>query len=143
MSQQNLEIVQSWLECFVGDEDAFRATIHPEMVWFPFEENHTPSYGVGGAMRIRTNWLEAWEEMQAELEGIVDEGDDVVASIHVSGRGKSSGVEVDVHLHMHFKVRDGQIVYLYEHTDKASAIQAARQKHRQDARYAAESQEGR
>jgi len=27
--------------------------IHPEIEWSPFEESHTPSYGVEGALRIR------------------------------------------------------------------------------------------
>jgi ketosteroid isomerase-like protein len=104
--------------------DAFRDTIHPEIEWFPFEDNHTPSYGVGGAMRIRNGWLDAWDEMTADLEH--DEaGDSVVATVHVTGRGKSSQVEVDVRLHLHFKVQDQKIIYVFEHTDRAEALEAA------------------
>jgi ketosteroid isomerase-like protein len=75
-------------------------------------------------MRIRNGWLDAWEEMEVEVEDIVDQGDQVVASLHVWGRGKSSGAEVDVMLHLHFQVRDDKIVYLYEHTDKRAALEA-------------------
>jgi ketosteroid isomerase-like protein len=125
VAQENVELVQRWIASFDSDADAFRNTLHPEIEWFPFEENHTPSYGVGGAMRIRNQWLDTWDEMQADLEQVVEESDSVVASIHVTGRGKSSGVEVDVRLHLHFKVRDDKIVYLYEHTDRAEALEAA------------------
>jgi ketosteroid isomerase-like protein len=41
------------------------------------------------------------------------------------GRGRVSGVEVDVHLHMHFKVRDGKIIYVFEYEDQAAALKAA------------------
>src|ERR671934_2117781 len=124
MSQANVELVQRWIESFDSDANAFRDTLHPEIEWFPFEENHTPSYGIGGAMRIRNQWLDAWDEMRADLEEIVEDGDSVVASVHVSGRGKSSGVEVDVRLHLHFEVRDGKIVYIFEFTDRSAALEA-------------------
>jgi ketosteroid isomerase-like protein len=125
MSQENVELVRTWLESFTDDADAFRDTLHPDLKWFPFEENHTPSYGIDGGMQIRSRWLDAWDEMEAELEGIVDEGDNVVASIRIRGRGKASGAAVDVRLHMLFRVRDGKVVHLYEHTDKAAALKAA------------------
>jgi ketosteroid isomerase-like protein len=125
MSRENVEVVQRWIATFVDDPDAFRDLLHPEIEWFPFEENHTPSHGVDGAMRIRNRWLGSWDEMRAEVEDVVDEGESVVASIHAVGRGKASGVEVDVRLHMHFKVRDGKIVYLFEHEDKVAALEAA------------------
>jgi ketosteroid isomerase-like protein len=124
MSQSNLEVVRTWMESFTEDAEAFRGTLHPELEWFPFEENHSPSHGVEGGMRIRNQWLDAWDEMEADVEGIVEEGDSVVASVHIRGRGKASGARVDVHLHFHFRVRDGQIVHLYEHVDKAEALSA-------------------
>ncbi len=124
MSQENVELVQRWFEFFVSDADAFRGTLHPELEWFPFEDNHTPSYGIGGGMRIRNAFVDAWSEMRVDMEEIVEEGDSVLASIHVTGLGKSSGVEVDTRLYMEFKIRDGRIVYVFEHTDRASALEA-------------------
>jgi ketosteroid isomerase-like protein len=126
VSQENVEIAQSWFESFVSsDPDDFRDTLHPEIEWFPFEDNHSRSYGIDAAMRIRNAWLEPWEEMRSELEEIHARDDSVLASIHIMGRGKTSGVEVDTRLHLHFKIRDGKIVYLFEHTDRAAALEAA------------------
>jgi ketosteroid isomerase-like protein len=113
------------MESFDGDAEVFRNTLHPRVEWYPFEDNHTPSHGIEGAMRIRNGWLDAWEEMQVELEQLVDNDDCVVASVHVTGRGKSSGVEVDVRLHLLFKVRDRKVAYVFEHTDRAAALKAA------------------
>ena len=38
---------------------------------------------------------------------------------------RCSGVEVDLHLYMHFKLRGGKIVYLYEYADRGEALEAA------------------
>jgi ketosteroid isomerase-like protein len=110
---------------FDGDADVFRDTLHPDIEWCPFEDNHTPSHGIEGAMRIRNGWLEAWDEMHVDLEQIVEEGDTIVASVHVTGRGKSSGVEVDTRVHLLFKTRDEKIAYIFEHTERAAALAAA------------------
>ena len=125
MSQDNVDVVEAWLASFTADADAFRETLHPEIEWFPFEDNHSPSHGIDAAMRIRSEWLASWNAMRAELEDVHDEGDSVIASVHVSGQGKTSGADVDVRLHMHFRMLDGKIVYLFEHTDKAEALAAA------------------
>jgi ketosteroid isomerase-like protein len=124
MSQQDVEVVRRWIWAFENDADAFREILHPEIEWCPFEENHTPSYGVEGAMRIRNGWLDTWDEHQIDLEDLSEEGDSFLASAHVMARGKASGVEVDVRLHLQFKLRDGKIVYIFEHEDRAAALEA-------------------
>ena len=39
-------------------------------------------------------------------------------------RGRGSGVAVDVRLYFHFKVRDDKVIYIFEHRDRASALEA-------------------
>ncbi|MFL5820874.1 MAG: nuclear transport factor 2 family protein [Solirubrobacteraceae bacterium] len=126
MSRENAEaLARRWISAF-DDPDAFRSTLHPDIVWFPFEDNHTPSHGVEAAMRIRDHWLDSWDEMRGDIEEVVGDGDSVVARVHVTAQGKTSGVEVDVRLFVHFKVRDGKIVYVFEHQDRAAALEALR-----------------
>jgi ketosteroid isomerase-like protein len=125
MSQKNVETVRRWLWAFDNDADTFRQLTHPEIEWMPFEDNHTPSNGVDGAMRIRNGWFDAWDEHRLEIEETFDGGgDDVVATVHLIGRGRVSGVEVDVLLYGHFKVGDGKVAYLYEHEDRGDALEA-------------------
>jgi ketosteroid isomerase-like protein len=125
MSQENVEIARRWILAFDNDTDTFSRLTHPEIGWMPFEDNHTPSNGLDGAMRIRNGWLDAWDEHRVEIEDALDGGDDdVVATVHLIGRGKGSGVEVDVRLYGHVKVRDGKVVYLYEHEDRVAALAA-------------------
>ena len=124
MSQENVELVRRSLWAFENDGEAFRETLHSEIEWRPFEDGHTPSFGPEGGMRIRNAWLDAWDEHRIDIEDVIDAGDDVVASLHMAARGKGSGVEVDVRLYLQFKVRDGKVVYVYEHEDKARALES-------------------
>jgi SnoaL-like protein len=125
MSQENLEIVRRWLSAFDNDTDTFRRLTHPEIEWMPFEDNHAPSNGLDGAVRIRDAWINSWAEHRINVEEMVDGGDDVFGSALLTGRGKASGVAVEVRLYGHFKVRDGAVVYLFEHQDRTAALKAA------------------
>jgi hypothetical protein len=42
----------------------------------------------------------------------------------VMAKGKASGVEVDVRLYMQFTVREGKVIYVFEHEDRADALKA-------------------
>jgi ketosteroid isomerase-like protein len=126
VAHQNLELVNTWMENFAGDADVFQDTLHPDIEWCPFEDNHTPSHGIEGAMRIRNGWLDAWDEMEVDMEQVVEGDDGIVASVHVTARGKTSGAEVDTRLHLLFRVRDHKIAYIFEHTDRAAALEAVR-----------------
>lgn len=119
------EVVRRWFWAFENDAEAFRDALHPEIEWFPIEENHTPSYGIEAAMRNRNQWLDTWDEHRFDLEEVFEEGDSVVASVHITARGKGSGVKVDVRFHAQFKVKDDKVVFIFDHEDKAVALEAA------------------
>jgi ketosteroid isomerase-like protein len=125
MSQENVEIVLRSIEAFEHDEEAWLRMADPAIVWHPIEEGHLPSRGLEDAVGVRRRWLESWDVFQIDVEEIKDGADSVVASVHLTGRGKGSGVEVDLRVHMHYKLRDGKIVYVYEYADRGEALEAA------------------
>jgi ketosteroid isomerase-like protein len=129
MSQENLEVhnkaVRRFFSAFENDTNAFRNTLHPEIEWFPIEENRTPTRGIEAAMWNRNAWLDTWDEHRLDLEEVVEEGDNVVALVHITGRGTGSGVEVDVRFYAQFKVRNGKVIYIFDHEDRAAALEAA------------------
>jgi ketosteroid isomerase-like protein len=129
MSQENVEVrnevVRRYVAAFESDTDGFRDTLHPEIEWYPIEENRTPTKGIEAAMWNRNAWLDTWDEHSLDLEEVIEDGDDVVALVHLTGRGASSGVEVDVRLYAQIKVRDGKIVYIYDDEDREAALEAA------------------
>jgi ketosteroid isomerase-like protein len=129
MSQENVEIrnkaVRRFVAAFEDDDDSFRSTLHPEIEWYPIEENRTPTRGIEAAMWNRNQWLDTWEEHRLDVEEVIEDGDSVVASVHIRARGKASGVEVDVRFYAQMKVREGKIVYIYDHEDRNAALEAA------------------
>src|SRR6266568_1180103 len=119
MSQENVEIVRQFVWAFEHDTDTFIRLAHPEIEWAPFEENHTVFHGVEGAMRVRTGWLETWAEHHIAIEEVLQADEDLVFTLHLTARGKGSGVEADVRLYLHIKVRERKVIYVFEHEDRA------------------------
>ncbi len=129
MLQESVEVrnkvVRRWFRAFEDDAVAFRDTLHPEIVWFPFEENRTPAYGIEGAMRNRNQWLEIWEEHRFDLKEVVEDGDNVVVLVHITARGRASGINVDFRLYAQFTVQDNKVIRIYDHEQRVSALEAA------------------
>jgi ketosteroid isomerase-like protein len=129
MSQENIEVrneaVRRFFAAFEDEDDAFRAALHPEIEWYPIEENRTPTRGIDAALWNRNQWLDTWDEYQQDVEEAIEDGDDVVACVHIKARGRGSGIEADVRFFAQFKVRDGKVAYIYDHDDRAAALKAA------------------
>ena len=119
------EAVRGFLAAFEEGDDAFRKTLDPEIEWCPIDENRVPLHGVDAAVRNRNAWLDTWDEHQMDVDEVVEEGDAVVALIHIAGRGRHSGVPADVRFYAQVRVRDGKIAYIYDHEDRAAALEAA------------------
>ena len=128
MSQENVrvgnDVIRRCLWALENDAAAFRATLHPEIEWFPIDENRGRLYGIEAAMRNRNEWFETWDEHRLEADEVAAEGDSVVVCVHITARGKISGAEVDVRFYAHVKLRDCKVVYIYDHEDKAAALEA-------------------
>jgi len=129
MSQEDTEIrneaVRDFFSAFEGGDDAFRAVLHPEIEWYPIEENRTPNRGIDAALRNQNEWLDAWDEHELKVEEVVENDDDVVVRVHIRARGRGSGIETDVRFYAQFKVRDGKVAYIYDHEDRMAALEAA------------------
>jgi len=80
--------------------------------------------------RWMSQFQEAWGELEADPVELVDSGDSVIALVHMSGRGRDSGVEVkggvDVHVMTfedgalsYFRIHPGE--YLRDHSEISDA----------------------
>src|SRR3954463_2033493 len=129
MSQENVdiqnEVVRSWLTAFEEDTNSFRALLHPEIEWFPIEENHTGLSGIEAAVRNRGQWLDTWGDHHFAVEEVVEDGERVVVLVHIKARGKASGVAVGLRFYAQFTVRDGKVIRIFDHPDRSSALRAA------------------
>ena len=72
----------------------------------------------------RNEWLDTWDEHRIDLEEVIEGSDGVVAVIHITATGKASGVETDVRFYAHIKMQDHQIVYIFDHRDRRTALKA-------------------
>ena len=120
------DAVRKFIAAFEGDDDVFGQTLHPEeFTWCPIDENRVALHGIEAAIRNRNAWLETWEEHRLDVDEVIEEGENVVASIHITARGKGSGASADVRFYAQVRTRDGKVTYIYDHEERAAALEAA------------------
>ena len=120
MSQENVEIVRGFL---VADVDDLLAYVDPGIVWNPVEEASAQGHDAVRASLAR--WKGAWAEYEVTHEEFVDAGDRVLVTLHLRGRGRGSGVEIDGRLFDVYTIRNGEIVRMDEFTERSAALEAA------------------
>ena len=84
-------------------------------------------YGPEGHCRVMEDWNEAWQEWDAEIDEIIEEGRDQVLFIaRVSGVGAASGIKVDEWSAGRYTFREGRILRVEGalHSDKERALEA-------------------
>lgn len=130
MSQENVARARYGFEAFNrGDIDAIVAGLHPDVVW----EESTPAFtglsrtyeGHEGFRQWVADVLEAWENLSSVNNEYIDAGDNVIVVAHFRGRGRASGVEVEMDFYNVLSFRDDQIVHRRLYTDRESALEAA------------------
>jgi ketosteroid isomerase-like protein len=129
MSAENVEVVRrSWDALNRGGLDAIAEFWHPDIEWRA-AEGEVDDVGVfNGREAMRRyygDWLDTFDEWQAEVEEVVFEDDErVVAVIHTSARGRASGVRAEGHYAIVYTVREGQIVRGREYGSPEQALEA-------------------
>jgi len=128
MSQENVAIVRRAWEAFVRrDNDTALALYDPEIEIDLRDENvgTRAYYGIEGVQRYFRDLMSAFGDMTSEVEEWIDAGDQVVAMVRSYGRGRRSGVPVDM-LEAHvWTVREGKLRRLQTFATKAEALEAA------------------
>ena len=124
MSQENVEIAQRFLEsCSRGDLDGALAHADPKIVWNPTQEGQAE-----GITRVRATmerWEDSFEDLEVTYEETIDAGDRVLVKTHVSGRGRGSGVEVNMRSYMLWTLQGEKVLRMDEFTERAEALEAA------------------
>jgi ketosteroid isomerase-like protein len=133
MSQANVEIVRDGYEAFRARGEFAEELVAPDFVWDMSTFRGWPEQqiyeGPQGARSFLTNWADAWEDWQMEVEALHDAGDRVVAVVRQRGRSKTTGLPVDMCFAMVWTVRDGKNTRMEMYADPAEAIEAVRLQH--------------
>jgi ketosteroid isomerase-like protein len=125
MSQENIEIVRNAFDAFTrGDlEGVLRVCDENIVITQPPElPGASPQQrGHNGMLEAFGIWPEQWDDYQIEILRIADPGDYVVVTTKQGGRGKQSGVEVEMEFTFVFTVRDEKVVewQIFMHEDQA------------------------
>jgi ketosteroid isomerase-like protein len=113
MSQENVEIVRSAFQAFEqGDMEAvlrlcdenIEITQASELLGVPRHQ-----HGHAGVLEAFAIWPDLWDDYQIEILRLADVGDHVIVTTINRGRGKDSGVPVEMPFTFLFSVRAGKI----------------------------------
>jgi ketosteroid isomerase-like protein len=128
MAQGNVEAVRRvygrWAR---GDFTASMDLLDPQAVLIigPDFPDAGTYEGVEGIREYMRGFLEPWTRVTIAAEELTDAGDAVLAAVHQSGVGKSSGVETEFRYFQVWTFRDGNVVRLEGFRDRAQARVAA------------------
>jgi ketosteroid isomerase-like protein len=129
MSQQNVEIVRRLWQAFAdGGLDALIEYFDREINWRAMEgapDDVGEMNGRDAVRRYLQDWLDTFEDITSVPVELLDCGDDhVVATIHVTGRARLSGIETELRYAVVYTLRDGKIVRGREYADRQQAVAA-------------------
>jgi ketosteroid isomerase-like protein len=114
MSQENVEIVRAAFAAFgEGDmEGVLRLCDENIEITQPAELLGAPrdQHGHAGVLEAFAIWPDLWEDYSVEIVRLAAIGDRVIATTINRGRGKDSGVPVEMPFTFLFSVRAGKIV---------------------------------
>ena len=118
MSQANVEVVRRFLLLEVDEALTY---VDPDIVWNPAEESATQGHDAVRASLVR--WKSEWDDYELLPEEFEHMGDRVVAAVHLRGRGRGSGIEVDARFYEVYTLREGKVITttLYQHHTEAVA----------------------
>jgi ketosteroid isomerase-like protein len=129
VSQENVEILRRSNATFKRRaRDAALADFHPDVEWRDLLHAPDTPELIRGIPALRANW-DTWEEVfddfTVEVDEYVDVGDCVLVVTHWRGRGKDSGLAIDLKTVDVYEFADGKIVRVtLSYSDKDAALKA-------------------
>jgi len=127
MSQENVQVIREGYDAFNGGNiEGVVATLDPDIEWWPAaDEPITEPYrGHDGYRSLVAEIRDYVPDLQAEIEEVFAVADRVVTCVRFWGRGRDSGVPVEIRETNVARFRDGKIVEVREYREKAEALEA-------------------
>jgi ketosteroid isomerase-like protein len=82
-------------------------------------------HGHEGLRTLFREWYGAWMDYEDDLEDLIDAGDKVVALVTSRGRGRASGVPVELKTPAVWTIREGRIIRVEWFQTPGKALEAA------------------
>ena len=127
MSEENVEIVREAHERFTNTAQPIWEKIDADTEVFDHDipDARNPYRGVDGVADWLSDFAEAWQSYEMEVERVIDAGDQVVSLFRIRAVGAGSGVSVERGDGMVWTFRDGKLARLDYFNDQAEALEAA------------------
>ena len=131
MSEENVELVRKvlaeWERGNFKTADAFDPNIHVRWVNPILAPAGGETHGIEELARGMRDMLREWEKGSgtATAERILDAGEDVVSVETWRGRGRASGIELEVRQACIWSFSDGKVTRMIRYGDPTEALEAA------------------
>jgi len=128
MSEENVEVIRDAYERWNRGDFGWATLVTPE---FEYDAGAamvglSGGYrGLEGFVRFLEQFWGQFDEPHAEPQEFIDAGDSVLAVITFEGRGKQSGVDVNMEVFQLWTFRNGKVVRGRGFFDRAEALEAA------------------
>jgi ketosteroid isomerase-like protein len=80
--------------------------------------------GREGGAQVRAMLLDAWAEFRFEPERFIGVGDQVVVFVRFVGKGRASGVPIELPVAHVWTIRDGRLKSCWAYRDRSDALEA-------------------
>jgi ketosteroid isomerase-like protein len=129
MSRENVETLRAAYDAWNrGDLEAVLERLDPDLEW---EENPDvypgldPIYrGHDGFLKRQRDAFDVWEWFRVEGQEFIDAREHVVVFLHLRGKGRHSGIEVEMRIYDVFRFRDGKVAQHRLYGTRAEALEA-------------------
>src|SRR5919109_4138207 len=124
MSQENVEVVRNFTEAYLwADHLGAVSYLAPDVVYEVGQE--LPARRPDELLAMWKRWEAEWERIELIPEEYIDAGEQVVAVVRYSGRGRGSGIELEDRLFEVYTLRDGKVARKRDFKTRAEALEAA------------------
>jgi ketosteroid isomerase-like protein len=129
VTETNVDVVRRLFERYneVGMEGVLETMDEGILIEIPPELSAEPDdyYGHEGARRYFDGFAGMLDDVRYEALDLIPVGDAVISHIRLSGRGASSGLDVDLEAYVLHELAGGKIVRIRPYADLESAQAAA------------------
>jgi ketosteroid isomerase-like protein len=130
MPSANAQVVAAVYAAFnAGDVDGALAYADPEIEWVPAEGSPFEQTYRGREQVKRfpeQEWMGVFDDLKGEVRELIDAPNDaVLATLHLTGRGGASGVELDFDIAHLWRLRDGVVVRVQAFTHPEDALEVS------------------
>jgi uncharacterized protein len=129
MSQENVEVVREGWDAWIrGDLSGLFRQFDPNVVWDTSHFHDWPEstyHGIEGIERFLSEWRDVWDGLEVDVEDVraVPDGR-VVSLILQRGKGRSSGLAMEMEMAQVATLRNGKVTRLDNYEDRAEALAA-------------------